>query len=298
MQRYTRGEVGRILGLEANRLRYWERLRLVRPRARWGERFYSFGDLVAARTVQRVTQNHIPAKRLRHAVTLLEDQLGSAALPLHELRLIEQGREIAVIPPGASKPFNPIRRQWMFSFEAASCQPKLKPMATPSARELFESALECEQSAELLPQAVENYRQALELAPDWIEAHINLGVAQYQLGHLAEARDAFRAAVKLDGVNGISLYNLGCVLEELGELEPAIENLRQASRAMPTHPDVHFNLALAYEKQGDRRAASEQWESYLRYAPSGPWAEQARARLRESSAPRKLTAPIPFPKKA
>ena len=32
-QRYTQREVGRILGLDAGRLRYWERLRLVRPQA-------------------------------------------------------------------------------------------------------------------------------------------------------------------------------------------------------------------------------------------------------------------------
>jgi DNA-binding transcriptional MerR regulator len=50
--RYTRTEAGRILGLETSRLRYWERLRLVRPEARWGERFYSFGDLVALRSIQ------------------------------------------------------------------------------------------------------------------------------------------------------------------------------------------------------------------------------------------------------
>ncbi|MGH9701224.1 MAG: MerR family transcriptional regulator, partial [Candidatus Acidiferrales bacterium] len=52
-QRYTRRDVGRILGLDASRLRYWERLRLIHPRARWGEKFYSFGDLVAVRAIQR-----------------------------------------------------------------------------------------------------------------------------------------------------------------------------------------------------------------------------------------------------
>ena len=63
---------------------------------------------------------------------------------------------------------------------------------------------------------------------------------------------------------------------------------------MPSHPDVHFNLALAYEKREEQRAAHEHWVLYLRYAPSGPWAEQARARLSQSSGKRKRTAPIPF----
>src|SRR3984885_860300 len=76
--RYTRNEVGRILGLEEARLRYWERLRLVRPEVRWGQRFYSFGDLVALRSIQRITQNHVPAKRVRRAVALMENQFGAA----------------------------------------------------------------------------------------------------------------------------------------------------------------------------------------------------------------------------
>ena len=74
-QRYTRREVGRILGVNPSRLRYWERLQLVRPQARWGERFYNFGDLVALRTIQRLTDNRIPARRVRRAVSLIEQQL-------------------------------------------------------------------------------------------------------------------------------------------------------------------------------------------------------------------------------
>jgi Flp pilus assembly protein TadD len=83
------------------------------------------------------------------------------------------------------------------------------------------------------------------------------------------------------------------VLEEQGELEEAIDHLRRAAIVMPAHADVHFNLALAYEKAGKGRMAREQWILYLRYAPNGPWANQARARLEQFSRP-KRSAPIPF----
>lgn len=175
---------------------------------------------------------------------------------------------------------------------------KLHPLAGRTPEELFEAALDCEKSTETLPQAIDAYRQVLELAPEWIEAHINLGVALYQTGQTEEARAAFQAAVELDPMNGISRYNLGCVLEEQGMLDEAVDHLRRAARAMPAHPDVHFNLALAHEKRGERRLAREQWELYLRYAPNGPWASQARARLSQYGPRRKLGAPIPFPRKA
>lgn len=294
-QRYTRREVGRILGVEPSRLRYWERLRLVQPKKRWGERFYSFGDLVALRSIQRLTQNHIPALRLRRAVKLLEQQFGSPDLSLQELRVLEHGRELVVIPPGAGKPFNPLKRQWVFHFDAAPGPAKLRSMTGQTPEQLFESALGYEATPELLPHAIDTYRRVVALSPDWIEAHINLGVAYYQAGQLAEARGAFLRAVELDPANGISRYNLGCVLEEIGEIGAAIDQLRRAEKAMPGHADVHFNLALAYEKRGERRPAREHWTLYLRYAPNGPWADQARTRLAQLPAQaRKRSAPIPF----
>ena len=293
-QRYTRREAGRILGLDARRLRYWERLRLVRPRARWGERFYNFGDLAAAGTIKRLTDHRIPALRVRRAVRLMEEQFGASPLPLQELRILEQGRELLVIPPGATKPFNPIKRQWAFPFSQSAPTSNLHPMVGRTPEELFESALECERCQEMLPEAIETYLRVVNLAPDWIEAHINLGVAYYQLGQLSDAGAAFRRAVQLDPMSGISHYNLGCTLEEMGEFDEAIEHLQRASRAMPAHADVHFNLALAHEKRGERRVAREHWLLYLRYAPNGPWAEQARARLKQGSSRRRRSAPIPF----
>ena len=287
--------MGRILGLDARRLRYWERLQLVRPRARWGERFYSFGDLVALRSIQRLTQNRIPALRLRRTVRALEQQFGGSPLPLQELRFLEQGRELLVIPPGETRPFDPMRQKWAFLFEGGAAPAlKLHPMTGPTPEQLFEAAMNCETRPESLPMAVENYDRALELAPDWIDAHINKGVALYQMGRIAEAREAFLAAVQLDPLNGISRYNLGCVLEEQGEIEDAIRHLRRAAKAMPAHADVHFNLALAYERKNERRLAHEQWSLYLRYAPHGQWADQARARLKAYGPKHKGSEPIPF----
>lgn len=293
-QRYTRREAGRILGVAPSRLRYWERLRLVLPRARWGERFYSFGDLVALRTVKRLTDSRIPARRVRLAVSLTEQQFGAAPRPLQEHCLRQHGRDVLVIPPGAPMPFNPIRRQWVFPFESSDPSSKLHAMVGSTPEQLFDMALDCEARADTLPEAIEIYQRVVDLAPDWIEAHINLGVAYYQIGQISDASQAFRAAVELDPLNGISRYNLGCTLEELGEIEEAIEHLCRAARAMPAHADVHFNLALAHEKRGERHLAREQWLLYLRYAPAGPWAEQARARLQQDTGRRKRTAPIPF----
>jgi tetratricopeptide (TPR) repeat protein len=284
--------------VEPSRLRYWERLRLVRPRARWGERFYGFGDLVALRTLQRLTASHIPARRVRAAVASIEQQFGSPELSLNEITLVDRGGQLAVVPPGATAPFDPLTRQWLLGFEVTATAGELRSMSAHTPEDLFQRALDCEGDPESLPEAVANYRRVIDAAPNWVEAHINLGVALYQMGCVADAKAAFEAAVRLDPENGISRYNLGCVLEEQGQIEPAVHHLRRAAALMPSHPDVHFNLALAYDKQGERDLARGEWTAYLRYAPNGPWAEQARARLSQYSRGSKPNAPIPFPRKA
>lgn len=289
--------MGRILGLNASRLRYWERLRLVRPRARWGERFYSFGDLVSLRTMKRLTDRRIPARRIRRALHLVEQQFGAAPLALHQLQFVEQGRGLMIIPPGESLPFDPLKQQWAFRFDGSGAEKKVHPLTGPTAEDLFRAALECETDESTISHAIRYYRQTLEISPDWIEAHINLGVALYQIGDLDAARAAFLDAVQLEPLNGICRYNLGCVLEELGELDDAIRHLRLAAHALPSHADTRFNLALAYEKRGEFRLAREQWKLYLRRAPNGPWAEQARAHLKRYAMRRISSAPIPFPGK-
>jgi len=284
--------------VDAARLRYWERLQLVRPKARWGERFYSFGDLVALGTLKRLTGNRIPARRVRRAIELVEQQFGQAPLPLEALRLLELGRDVLVVPPGTPHPFNPFRKQWALAFDSQETPAIPHAMAAPTPEQLFEIALSCETDPDFLPEAALNYRRVLDLAPDWIEAHINLGVALYQMGKTEEAQAEFLSAVQLEPLNGIAQYNLGCVLEEQGEIEEAIKHLTRAARAMPAHPDVHFNLALAYEKRGDIKLARDEWTLYLRYAPNGPWATQARMHLKKTSARPKRSDPIPFPAKA
>ena len=71
-QRFTRTEVARMTGATRKQLDYWARLGLVHPRSRWGERFFSFTDLVAVETLSRLAQQNIPARRLLRAMHELD----------------------------------------------------------------------------------------------------------------------------------------------------------------------------------------------------------------------------------
>lgn len=294
-ERYTRREAVRIVGLEERRLRYWERLHLVRPQVRRGTRFYSFADLVALNTLKRLVGRQIPARRICRAVLALERQFGPCGTPFHCLRVVENGRNVAMVPPGAAAPpLDPLSRQWLLPFPEEKPAGGLHQMLSRTAEEWYEIALGCEGQPSQLAEAVEAYRHAVELAPHWPEARINLGVVLYELQQLDAAKEALRSALRLAPENAVARYNLGCILEELGEVDEAIEHLAAALRAMPRHAEAHANLALALEKKGETQSAREHWALYLRYNPNGAWASQARSCLAAPPPSKKLPPPIPF----
>ena len=278
--RYTRNEVERMMGVSRRELDYWTRLRLVLPRARWGERFFNFSDLVALETIKRLAARKVPARRIRRAVTILQTELGSAAAPLSTLRISTNGKQVVVYPPlERARPFEPLTGQFVLNFETSELASKIHAMASRSAEEWFEFGMMCDSNAESLEQAAQAYRKAVDAAPDWVEARINLGTAMYQLGRMEGAHEHFSTAVKLDPENALAEFNLGCVLEQLGMTAEAISHLARAVELLPSLADAHLNLALAYEKNGLAQNALRHLSLYVRYEPNGPWAEFARSRI-------------------
>jgi Tfp pilus assembly protein PilF len=60
--------------------------------------------------------------------------------------------------------------------------------------------------------ACERYRAALEAAPQYMRAHLNLGIALEALGEAEPARRAFEAALAIDAGEPHANYNLGKLL--------------------------------------------------------------------------------------
>lgn len=93
--------------------------------------------------------------------------------------------------------------------------------------------------ADRLDEAVDRYRQAVELRPEWDEGWWYLGSLHYQANRYADAVDALARFLELKPRTpaGWALRGL-CEFEE-GELEPAIEHL---SKALDL--DIAFNEEL------------------------------------------------------
>jgi len=105
-------------------------------------------------------------------------------------------------------------------------------------------------------EAVEAFRQAVSLDPDFAEAHYRLGLALHAAGQADEADKAYERAVeayekltKQDPKNSDAYYFLGLCYEKLGKYEQAVRVLKESVRNSPEgNDDKYYELGLAHYK--------------------------------------------------
>jgi len=280
--RFSRGEVQRILDVTEKQLDYWERLRIVSPRRSRGGKFYDFRDLIGLRTARQLIAAGVPANRLRRALDALNQKLSRIKAPLAELRIVSDGRDIIVERDGAR--LEPLSGQFVLNFETRELDDKVHVMPERSAEEWLAVARTYEADRQTWPDALHAYQQVLRLDPQRVEAVINSGTLHYEQGDLAKAAECFITAVKLQPTDALAQFNLGSVLDESGRLEDARHHLRQAVSLHPDYSDAHYNLAFVCEKLGAFEEARRHWRRYVELDPASPWCDYARQRLAQSSA--------------
>ncbi len=126
------------------------------------------------------------------------------------------------------------------------------------------------QSAGMLEAATAGYLQALALAPDFAEAHCNLGVIQQQQGNLQEAAGSFRRATELKPGLAQAWYNLGKALADLHQLSESVAAYRETLCLDPSNVPAHTNLAIILDQQNCSEEALRHYEAAASIAPHDP----------------------------
>jgi Tfp pilus assembly protein PilF len=109
-------------------------------------------------------------------------------------------------------------------------------------------------------EAINSFKQAIRIAPDQAELHNNLGVACRKHGRRREAVDAYNQAVRIKPDYIDVHFALGISYMDLGLYEKSSESFKQAIRIKPDYAAAHFNLGLAYLLLKDSGAALEQYK--------------------------------------
>jgi hypothetical protein len=101
-----------------------------------------------------------------------------------------------------------------------------------------------------LPRARKYFMKALELDPDYPEAHIELGSTAFRSGRLDEAKLEFKRALELDPKQPMAWGNLAALLYQNKEYDRAEETARDGIRNVPNDPKLHFVLGAARMAKG------------------------------------------------
>jgi len=113
-----------------------------------------------------------------------------------------------------------------------------------------------------LAEARDCYEKALRLDPESARAYVNLGILVAKCHELARARQCFEEAIELDPDYAPSYYNLGLVLE--GSDAAAAEHLYQTALSLdPDYAPAYSALGRDFLRHGDRSRAIEYFQRAL-----------------------------------
>jgi len=282
-QSYSRREVRRLLGLRENQLRSWEQKGLILPVETFG-----WQDLLALRSLQALRRNRVPPKRIQQALAALRRKLAEVANPLHELRLVAEGRRVVVLVDGQR--MEPVSGQLLLDFGAEHMSrllafPKREAPRRPSAgrgreaEQWFQKGLELEKAGAPFEEIIEVYQRAVELDPNSVGALVNLGTVHYNRRDWAEAERCYRRALEVEPGYALAYFNLGNLCDERGDAEGAQTCYEKALTLNASYADAHYNLALLCQREGLVMKAVRHWKAYLKLDPSSSWAAIARQEL-------------------
>ena len=127
--------------------------------------------------------------------------------------------------------------------------------------------------------AIREYQQAVKVAPESLDAHLNLAnaflLANDSAGVIAECQ----RAIELDQNDPAAYYLIGCAYLRENQPEKAVQAFQQSQKIDPAVDALGFELGLALERAGHPEDAIQQFETLLQFQPDHPSAHYQLSRL-------------------
>ena len=119
-----------------------------------------------------------------------------------------------------------------------------------------------------LGAAIDNFKKALEIKPDYTVALNNLGIALKAKGDYSQAIESFGAAVNTDPAYVDAYINLGISFNHEDKFDLAILNFNEALKIQPDHAEAHLHMSESLDRKGEFFAAIDSCNRALKFQKS------------------------------
>jgi Flp pilus assembly protein TadD len=116
-------------------------------------------------------------------------------------------------------------------------------------------------------EAITLFKKAISVNPGYSDSYFNLGTAYDSQGDYPAAVAQYTKALELNPMNLEAHVNLGNILAHSGSYEEALKHYRTVLSVNPLQIEARVNLATSLLKLGDRQAAIEQYLEAIRIKP-------------------------------
>jgi tetratricopeptide (TPR) repeat protein len=153
--------------------------------------------------------------------------------------------------------------------------------ALPTCAECYFNIGVSEQQLKNAEAAEAAFKKAIELKPTYPEAYNALAALytsqkKFDLAAEAAGKAAEQSVSATGGGNPESLYSAGVGLWNANKFPEAEQAFLSALKADPNHAEAHFMLAKVYVNLGKLKEAAMEYEAYLKIAPTGKNAAEAK----------------------
>jgi Tfp pilus assembly protein PilF len=130
-------------------------------------------------------------------------------------------------------------------------------------------------------EAIQEFQIVLQdilyLTPFFV--HNNIGWAYYKKGDLTGAIDNYKKAIGMKPDFGLVHYNLGIAYRDRKQPDLALASFRQATVLAPGLLDGHFQLGKLYFEAGNKAEAQKSFQEVIKLAPKSESAQMAQQYL-------------------
>ena len=262
-------QAAKILEIRRGRLRYWDRIGLVKPSLREGGAvFYDFQDLICLRTAKTIVEKGVAATHLNRSLRSLMKRFPDGKRQLSSLRVFVL--EDRVIAGSGHQLVDSLSGQYLLDLDWNRVRGEVRQQvdsfaATRGVEEWYEEGIRCHADPSTHEYAMHAFRQAIKMDPGHRASLAHLGELYYNRRRFGAATRCFLRALEIDPDDSGVLFQLGLIFEEKGKLQKALSCYERALQAEPELPEAHYQLAGVAEKLRDPQKAMDHWETYLRF---------------------------------